>query len=99
MILQLSKAAELEILAAQNYLDAQSRDLGDRFLDELRQTFHAITDQPESFPKLETLPDNKPYRRAILSIFSYAVVFEIIDETVLVVAVPHTSRKPNYWLG
>ncbi|OYV87832.1 MAG: plasmid stabilization protein, partial [Planctomycetia bacterium 21-64-5] len=29
----------------------------------------------------------------------YAVVFEVLHDEILVVAVAHTRREPNYWLG
>ncbi len=51
-----------------------------------------------SFVKLETLPSNEPYRRALLPTFRFAIVFEVFQEEIVVVAVPHTSREPNYWL-
>jgi len=51
------------------------------------------------FPKLETLPPDQPYRRALLTVFRYAVIFEMVDDSIVVVAVAHTSRAPNYWLS
>lgn len=57
-----------------------------------------IAARPETFSKVETLPDDAPYRRALLSSFRYTVIFEIVSEEVLIVALAHTSREPNYWL-
>ena len=53
---------------------------------------------PNRFSKLETLPDEQPYRRALLRIFRYAVIFEILPQEIAVIAIAHTSREPNYWL-
>ena len=36
---------------------------------------------------------------ALLSVFRYAVVFELVEDETIVVALAHTSRAPNYWLG
>lgn len=91
--------AEAEIESARRYFNLQAVTLGDRFLDELQQTLEQIEADPGSFPRLETLPDNEPYRRALLKVFRYAVIFEILEAEVVVVAVAHTSRKPNYWLN
>lgn len=30
--------------------------------------------------------------------FSYAIVFMANDDAVRVIAIAHTSRRPNYWL-
>jgi plasmid stabilization system protein ParE len=99
MILRILAEAEAEIEAARSYLNRQSRDLGNRFLDDLAERLAVIAENPLRFPKLETLPDDQPYRRALLTVFRYAVVFEILDDMIVVVAVAHTSRAPNYWLG
>ena len=91
--------AEAEIEVARCYLNRQSLDLGSRFLDDLAERLAAIAENPLRFPKLETLPEDQPYRRALLTVFRYAVVFEVLDDTIVVVAVAHTSRAPNYWLA
>jgi toxin ParE1/3/4 len=90
--------AEDEIESARQYLTRQSYRLGGRFLGEVADALDEIAARPESFSKLETLPDDSPYRRALLSTFRYAVIFEILSDEVLIVALAHTSREPNYWL-
>lgn len=91
--------AEAELEAARLYLESQAPGLGARFIEELDEAFHAIATRPLSFGKVETLPADQPYRRVLLSTFRYAVVFEVLDAEILVVAVSHGSREPNYWLG
>jgi plasmid stabilization system protein ParE len=91
--------AEAEIDSAILFLNEQSPGLGNRYLDEVSQTLEAIVVQPLRFAKLETLPSDEPYRRALLKTFPYAVVFEVIEHDIHVVAVVHTSREPNYWLA
>ena len=91
--------AEVEIESAWRYFNSQAFALGERFLDDLAQTLEKVEAAPESFPKIETLPDTEPYLRALLNVFRYAVIFEVLDEEVLVVAVAHTRRMPNYWLN
>ncbi len=98
MTVRIHSAAEAEAESARQYLDGQSRGLGGRFLDDLTRTLAAIADRPLSFPKLVTLPDSIPYRRALLDVFRYAVVFEIAGEEIVVLAIVHCSRAPNYWL-
>jgi len=90
--------AEAEIESARQYFNQQAFALGDRFLDDLEAALERIDNAPSQFPKLETLPNTEPYRRALLKIFRYAVTFELLPDEILVVAVAHTSRRPNYWL-
>lgn len=99
MKLQILAAAETEIAQARHYLEGKVPGLGGRFLDDLAETLSAIAEQPHRFRKLETLPDDQPYRRALLTVFRYAVVFEILTDEIAVVAVCHASREPNYWLA
>ena len=98
MKLRVVVEAEDEIESARRYLNEQSSGLGGRFLNDLESALAKIADQPLRFGKLETLPDS-PYRRALLKHFRYAVVFEVLPDEILVVAIAHTSREPNYWLG
>jgi len=96
--LRILTEAEAEIESARLFLTERSGRLGDRFIADLQQTLDAVATRPQSFSKLETLPDEAPYRRALLAIFRYAIVFEIMSDEILVVALAHTSREPNYWL-
>jgi plasmid stabilization system protein ParE len=98
MILRILAEAEAEIEAARRYLNQQSRGLGGRFLDDLAERLAGIAENPLRFPKLETLAADQPYRRALLTVFRYAVVFEVLDNAIVVVAVTHTNRAPDYWL-
>ena len=98
MRLRILSDAEAEIESARQYLDSQQIGLGRRFLDDLSETLNAIVERPLSFAQLETLPSGTPYRRALLDAFRYAVVFELVEDEILVVAIAHCSRAPNYWL-
>jgi plasmid stabilization system protein ParE len=80
------------------YLNQQVSGLGGRFLNDLAATFADISQDPESHPVLETLSGGLPFRRALLKVFRYMVVFEVRPDETVVVAVAHTSRVPHYWL-
>ena len=82
--------------AARWYADQQNR-LAEEFIAEVEKTLAAIEEKPRSFPALETLKTKKDIRRALIDRFPYLVIFEIRGEDTIVLAVSHTSRKPNYW--
>jgi hypothetical protein len=67
--LRILAEAETEIESARQYLTDRSSRLGDRFIADLQETLDAVAERPERFSKLETLPDNSPYRRALFSAF------------------------------
>jgi hypothetical protein len=97
--LRILAAAETETVQARDCLEGKVTGLTSRFLDDLAETFSAIGEQQLRFQRLETLPADQPYRRALLAVFPSAVVFEILTDGIVVVAVCHTSREPNYWLA
>lgn len=98
MKLRLLPLAEAEVESARRYLNRQSARLGDRFLDDLAYALDAIAESPLSFSKVETLHGQHPYRRILLGTFRYAVIYEVLANEVLILAIAHTSRRPNYWL-
>jgi hypothetical protein len=60
--LRILAEAETEIESARQYLSDRSSRLGDRFIADLQEALDAVAERPERFSKLETLPDNLPYR-------------------------------------
>lgn len=71
MNLSILAAAETEIVQARDYLEGKMTGLASRFLDDLAETLSAIGEQPLRFQRLETLPADQPYRRALLAVFRY----------------------------
>ena len=96
--LQVLLEAQDEFDAAQAYLNREATGAGDSFALHVQQAFDAILEFPESFSFVETLSSRSGYRRALLRKYHYTIVFKVIGESVAVVAVAHTSRRPNYWL-
>ena len=99
MILQVFDAAKIELREAVAYHNEQLMGLGDQFLQEVEQIFAQIEEGPFRFGKMETLRRRTDVRRALVPRFPYYVPFQIVGDEILVVAVAHGSRKPNYWRG
>jgi toxin ParE1/3/4 len=96
--LRIVAQAEAEIESARRYLNGQSPLLGERFLDDLAAAFGAIAESPLNCSRVETLGDQHPYRRILLNTFRYVVILEVVADEAVILAVAHTSRRPNYWL-
>jgi plasmid stabilization system protein ParE len=62
------------------------------FLDELSKAFASIQGSPEAWQAHLHGTRRFTFRR-----YPFVVVFRVEDESVLIVAVAHTKRKPGYW--
>ena len=84
--------ARLELEDAVAYYDNINRELGDAFLDEFERTLERITKFPNAWAQLS--PNT---RRSRTVGFPYGIVYQVRNERILVVAVMHLQRQPNYW--
>jgi toxin ParE1/3/4 len=97
LIVRLQKRAEAEIREAASWYRLRSEGLGKRFLSAIRVAFEQLETAATRYGRLETLPDDAPFRRILLEDFPYLIVFEVVGDDVFIYAVAHSSRRPNYW--
>ena len=74
------------------YYEFQQKDLGYRFVDEIKKSIERISFFPHTWQKITTNT-----RRCLVKSFPYGVIYKICDEKILIVAVANLHRKPNYW--
>ncbi|GKT10532.1 type II toxin-antitoxin system RelE/ParE family toxin [Desulforhabdus sp. TSK] len=84
--------AEAELNEAVNYYEECQDGLGLAFAGEV----HAAIENICRFP-LAWSPFSKNTRRCLLKRFPYGVVYQPKDDQIIVIAVMHLNRKPNYW--
>ena len=89
--------AKRESHAAARWYERRQTGLGRRFLQVLHDTLLSIEQRPTSYPHLETVPQDLPIHRAVAKKFPYLVIYEMRPEEILVLAVAHAKRRPNYW--
>jgi plasmid stabilization system protein ParE len=92
MTTQILEPALAELSAAATYYENHQRDLGLAFLDEYESCVKRI----ERFP-LAWNPTSKNCRRALLKRFPYALIYHVDSEQILIVAIMHLHREPEYW--
>ncbi len=91
---QLSDPATAELTHAIRWYEQQRTGLGGELLDAITETIDLIRTHPElGVPQ----PTRRPSRQLHVNRFPYNVVYRIRDDDIYVVAVAHTSRRPNYW--
>ena len=84
--------AESEFTGAISYYNMQSEGLGYEFAAEIKRTIERIIQYPEAWAKLSIRA-----RRCRTNRFPYGVIYQVREETLLIVAVMHMSREPQTW--
>lgn len=77
--------------AARYYEGCQS-GLGHRFIASVEQAILHITEKPAQWKILE-----QDVRRYLTRVFPYAVLYTIEPDYILIIAVMHCHREPDYW--
>ncbi|HEX9698717.1 MAG TPA: type II toxin-antitoxin system RelE/ParE family toxin [Acidobacteriota bacterium] len=90
------RAASEEFAAAVAWYEEQRPGLGADFFDEVGETTARILAYPEIGTPIS--PDKRT-RRLLVSRFPYQVVYRLRDNEIIVVAVAHLNRRPDYWKG
>ncbi len=94
MKIEFLEPAYLEYQEAIEFYKLQSEGLEKRFVAEIDKTLSIISNYPESFSQYT---DNT--RKAVVNIFPYNLIYSMIGKNILIMAVAHQHRKPNYWIN
>ena len=86
--------ARHEMRHAANYYDDSRRGLGDRFLDAVENGVKQVQRNPYRWRKIRG-----EVRRCLIPRFPYGVLYVADEEQILIVAVMHLHRHPDYWLS
>ena len=86
--------AYLEYREAVEFYNLQSEGLGNKFIAEIDRTISIIKNYPESFTEY-----TERTRKAVVNIFPYNIFYSVKEGNIIVLAVAHEHRKPNFWVG
>jgi plasmid stabilization system protein ParE len=78
---------------ASHFCEAGSAGLGFEFLDDVQR----VIDSLREHPKLGQLV-TRGLRRALLRRFPFSLIYSEEPGAILIVAVAHQRRRPEYWL-
>ncbi|MBN2383494.1 type II toxin-antitoxin system RelE/ParE family toxin [bacterium] len=84
--------ARIELDDAVEYFNCELLGLGDAFLAEVLSALHRIGVFPEAWHHC-----SKRTRRCQTRRFPYGVIYQIREQEILVVAIAHLHRRPDYW--
>ena len=94
MKVEFLKAAQTELDQAFEWYETQQKDLGVQFLNEFDAVVRRIISYPESYILIE-----KTIRRCLVKRFPYGILYGIDVDKIVVIAVAHLHRKPDYWIS
>lgn len=86
------ESAEIEFYEAIAFYNLRRDGLGFEFKDEVKATIDRIKESPESWAPL-----SKRTRRCQTNRFPYGIIYQIRQETILIVSVMHLKRHPKTW--
>lgn len=92
MTIRFLTEAETELDGAVAYYEAQLAGLGSEFAAEVRAGLTRIEEYPEAWQLL-----GHRVRRYRLNRFPYGLLYAVQDHDIVVVAIMHLHRKPDYW--
>jgi toxin ParE1/3/4 len=86
------EAAAQELTVAAAYYESQQPTLGRRFLLSVHDAVERIVLNPQLYPKVFL-----DVRRCLVRTFPFGVIFREIRGTIVVLAIMHLHRDPDYW--
>ena len=92
MTLRFLSIAKIELDQSFEYYESQKPKLGESFLQEVRQGVNRIKNHPTAWTRI-----SKRTRRCLLNKFPFGIIYQIREDEILVIAIAHLHRKPNYW--
>ena len=84
--------AEAEMISAAVFYETKQKDLGKRFLTSVQNALNKIQVNPLLYQEIE-----EGVRRCITTTFPFGVVFRIMPDQYVIIAVMHLHRDPGYW--
>lgn len=83
-----------EYSAAVQYYAENRLELAQAFIDAVENAIYRIRESPTRYRVVE-----EDIRRCLTRKFPYSILYTIEPDSLLIVAVMHSSRKPGYWEG
>ncbi|KAA5534867.1 type II toxin-antitoxin system RelE/ParE family toxin [Taibaiella lutea] len=79
-----------EAQTAYDFYEKKQNGLGDRFKIELEKSITRIEANPKQYKKV-----SREIRQILLHKFPFVIVYEILQDVIIIYAVFHTSRNPK----
>ena len=94
MNLRIHRLAVAEIDREVDYYESRQAGLGRELEDDIDTALSVILRFPDAAPQWRDRPDR---RVTLLDRFPFKIPYQIAEATIVVLALAHTSRRPDYW--
>jgi toxin ParE1/3/4 len=84
--------ALIEYSEAVQYYVQQSKELAQAFVNVVEDAIYRIKEYPDRYPPVED-----DIHRCLTKKFPYAILYSIEKDYILILAIMHCNRKPDYW--
>jgi len=84
--------AQNELNIAIDYYEEFQKGLGLDFANEVYNAIQRIINFPYAWQKID-----KNLRRCLVNRFPYGIIYYKRDNEIVILAVMHLQKKPNYW--
>ena len=92
MKIDIIAVAEQEFFEAVEYYNDQRSGLGYEFAAEITRTVKRIADFPKAWAEISGRA-----RRCLTNKFPFGVIYQLYDNTILIIAIMNTKRDPIHW--
>ena len=92
--IRMGAAASAELYEAVRWYEEQRPGLGSELLDAVSGTLNFASNNPLAGAAISS---DARTRRLIVRRFPYQIVYRMRREEILIVAVAHFKRRPDYW--
>lgn len=75
------------------FYEIELAGLGLRFKEEIKSSIFRIKEHPEAWSI-----ERSEVRKALLHRFPYKILYAIEKDKIIILAIAHQHRKPNYWI-
>jgi plasmid stabilization system protein ParE len=75
------------------YYELEYEGLGKKFREEVKASISRVRQFPTAWP-----PERGEIRKYIMHTFPYKILYSIEKDHILIIAIAHQHRKPDYWI-
>jgi toxin ParE1/3/4 len=90
--IEISDEAENDFDNSYEYYYYDSPKVADAFFLRINSSLETIKKTPLSFPEIY-----KSLRKFTVKKFPFVIYYQVVDYTIIVISIFHTSRNPNIW--
>lgn len=89
-----TRYAKQELEDAVYYYELEYSGLGKKFKEEVKKAIVRIAEYPRAWSV-----ERGDVRKCLLHRFPYKIMYSIEKDHILIIAVAHQHRKPDYWIS